>query len=186
MRSDQLNPGDPPRLSDPEPTSERGHRMLELSNAVVRIHKQLVGKGPTKARSHLLQDLVVVLLEGGFTRGEQTLHDAGHDREVLQARMAMQYTAEDELRAVVERVLERRVRSFMSANDPTTGMQAEIFVLEPESAHAGGDAHDGGDISARAERARAQHRDILDDHRALRAEQAQSREALRREREDRS
>jgi uncharacterized protein YbcI len=151
--------------------------MLELSNAVVRIHKQLAGKGPTKARSHLLQDLVVVVLEGGFTRGEQTLHDAGHDRELLQARLAMQQTAEADLRAAVEENLGRRVRSFMSANDPENGFQAEIFVLEPAP-------KDGIDLTSRAERARERQHDLLDEQRALRAEQSQSRQALRRGREE--
>ena len=52
----------------------RGRLLLELSNAVVRIHKEYYGKGPTKARSHLSQDmLVVVVLEGGYTHAEQTL-----------------------------------------------------------------------------------------------------------------
>jgi uncharacterized protein YbcI len=161
----------------PDAPSERGQRMLELSNAVVRIHKQLAGKGPTKARSHLMQDLVVVVLEGGFTRSEQTLHEAGHDRELLQARLAMQAAAETQLRSAVEEVIGRRVRSFMSANDPENGFQTEIFVLEPVG-------KDGDELTSRAERARDRHHDLLDEHRALRAEQTQSREALRRERED--
>jgi uncharacterized protein YbcI len=116
-----------------EGTSDRGQGLLELSNAVVRVHKQLAGKGPTKARAHLLQNLLVVVLEGGFTRSEQTLHDAGHDSVLQQSRLAIQNLAEAELRAAVERILGRRVRSFMSANDPTQGLQAEIFVLEPAS-----------------------------------------------------
>lgn len=156
-----------------ETPTDRGHRMLELSNAVVRIHKQLAGKGPTKARAYMQQDLLVVLLEGGFTRSEETLHNAGHDRELQQARSAMQASAADELRGAVEAILGRRVRSFMSANDPGEGFQTEIFVLEP----------DLREMAGRAERARSRHRDVLEEHRALRAEQAQSREALRRERE---
>jgi len=57
---------------------ERGQVLLDLSNAVVRIHKQYYGKGPTKARSHLTHDLLTVILEGGYTRSEQTLLEHGH------------------------------------------------------------------------------------------------------------
>jgi len=86
---------------------------------------------------------------------------------------------ESELRVAVEQILVRSVRSFMSANDPAGDLQAEIFVLastpparyDPES-----------DLSERARRAREQHREILEEHRALRAEQAQSRRALRPDR----
>jgi uncharacterized protein YbcI len=112
--------------------TDRGQQLLELANAVVRVHKQLSGKGPTKARAYVQQDLVVVVLEGGFTRGEQTLQAAGHHRELMHARLAIQHAGEAQLRNVVETILGRRVLSFMSANDPKEGYQAELFVLEPE------------------------------------------------------
>jgi uncharacterized protein YbcI len=157
---------------DDRGTSDRGQVLLDLSNAVVRIHKQFYGKGPTKARSHLSHDLLTVVLEGGFTRSEITLHERGHDREVVASRLAMQSSVEGELRSAVESILHRPVRSFMSANDPSNGLQAEIFVLHPEdgSAPAGADG-----LAGRAQRARSEHRELLDEHRALRSEQVQSR-----------
>src|SRR3954468_5959546 len=108
----------------------RGSVLVDLSNAVVRIHKQFYGKGPTKARSHLSHDLLTVLLEGGFTRSEETLLAHGHESEVLQARAAMQESVREQLTSEVERILGRRVRSFMSANDAVGGVTAEIFVFE--------------------------------------------------------
>src|SRR4051794_24619146 len=108
---------------------ERGQVLLDLSNAVVRIHKQYYGKGPTKARSHLTHDLLTVILEGGYTRSEQTLLEHGHEAEVTLARAALQDSVESELRVAVEQILGRSVRSFMSANDPAGDLQAEIFVL---------------------------------------------------------
>jgi uncharacterized protein YbcI len=156
---------------------ERGRTLLDLSNAVVRVHKEFYGKGPTKARAHLTHDLVTVVLEGGFTRSEETLLAHGHDSEVLQARAAMQESVQAQLTSEVERITGRRVRSFMSANDPVGGVTAEIFVLEP-LAHD----EDPRDLGERARRAREEHRELLDEHRALRAEQAQSRQALRPDR----
>lgn len=108
----------------------RGQLMLELSNAVVRIHKEYHGKGPTKARSHLSQDMLVVVLEGGYTHSEQMLLAAGHAKEVMQSRLAMQATTEPALRRAVEEILKRPVRSFMSAHDPTADVQVEVFLLE--------------------------------------------------------
>jgi uncharacterized protein YbcI len=158
--------------------SERARPLLDLSNAIVHIHKEFYGKGPTKARSHLSRDLLTVILEGGFTRAEQNLHDGGHDAEVARSRSAMQSVVEEELRAAVERILGREVRSIMSANDPQEGVSAEIFVLWPADATARNDG-----LAGRAELARERHREILDEHRALRAEQVQSRQALREERD---
>ncbi len=43
----------------------------------------------------------------------------------------MRRAVEEEFRAAIEALVKRRVRSFMSANDPSTDLQAEIFVLHP-------------------------------------------------------
>jgi uncharacterized protein YbcI len=165
-------------------TAERGQMLAALSNAVVAIHKQYYGKGPTKARAHLSQDLLTVVLDGGYTRGEQTLHDRGHAHEVVQSRLAMQSAVEGEFRAAVEGILGRPVRSFMSANDPSNDLQVEIFVLHPRAADASdSDAPSGEELGERARRAREQHRELLEEHRALRSEQAQSVSAVHRERD---
>jgi uncharacterized protein YbcI len=127
---------------------ERGQLLADVSNAVVRIHKRFYGKGPVKARAHLSQDLLTVVLEGGFTRGEQTLHDHGHAQEVIRSRLAMQQSIEDEFRVAVETILYRSVRSFMSANDPSNDLQAEIFVLHPRGAEALDDVSHAASSSA--------------------------------------
>jgi uncharacterized protein YbcI len=166
--------------------SERGEVLADVSNAIVRIHKHFYGKGPVKARAHLSQDLLTVILEGGFTRGEQTLHDHGHAQEVVRSRLAMQQSIESEFRTAIETILYRPVRSFMSANDPSNDLQAEIFVLHPrgsESLDDEGQAtqHDGS-LSERPRRAVGRNQEVLEEHRALRAEQEQSRRALQDER----
>jgi uncharacterized protein YbcI len=110
---------------------ERGLLLAGISTAVVRIHKRFYGKGPVKARAHLSRDLLTVVLEGGFTRAEQTLHRHGHSQQVIDSRLAIEQTFENELRAVVETALYRPVRSFMSAPDPANELQVELFVLDP-------------------------------------------------------
>jgi uncharacterized protein YbcI len=169
-------------------TSERGQLLADISNAIVRIHKRFYGKGPVKARAHLSQDVLTVILEGGFTRGEQTLHNHGHAEEVVRSRLAMQSSIENEFRAAVESLLYRSVRSFMSANDPSNDLQAEIFVLHPRGSetleeHAGaqdGNRSDGSvsELSSRARRAVERDGEVLDEPRALRSEQGRGREAL--------
>ena len=140
-------------------TAGGGQLLLDLSNAVVRIHKQYYGKGPTKARSHLAHDLLTVMLEGGFTRSEETLLAHGHGAEVLRSRLAMQQSIERALRGAVEEITGRSVRSFMSAIDPDAGLQVEIFVLAADLQAANGDLG----LAERARRARAQHQEILDE-----------------------
>lgn len=185
---------------------ERTEALARVCKEIVHIHKRFYGKGPTKARAHLAEDLLTVVLEGGFTRGEETLRGSGHEDEVQRSRLAMKRSVERVFCEAVEDAVGRPVRSFMSACDPAGGIQVEVFVLEPLPRSRGGEqSADHGDRSAgeepdrskkrladeslaeglsnRAREARERHREILDEHRALRAEQLQSRRAFERERD---
>jgi uncharacterized protein YbcI len=106
--------------------------MLQVSNAIVGLHKEFYGRGPTKARSMLARDVLVVVLEGGYSQAERTLADSGRTEAVSDARRAMQSVIKDHWIQAVERITDRRVISFMSANDPERQLQVEIFLLEPE------------------------------------------------------
>jgi uncharacterized protein YbcI len=119
------DPPEPPALTyePPAPT-------LEIANAIARLHKDYVGRGPTNSRATIDSELVVVLLEGGFTRAEQTLDSSSRRDLVIAGRVGLQDAMREGMIAIVEGVLGRRVRSFMSANDLERNLQVEVFVLE--------------------------------------------------------
>ncbi|HST31986.1 MAG TPA: Na-translocating system protein MpsC family protein [Solirubrobacteraceae bacterium] len=112
------------------PPTDHPPVLAQISNACVRLHKRFHGKGPVRARAELWGDVLIVLLEDGFTRAEQTLQERGHTQEVVDARLAMRSSIEGEIRAVVEAILARPVRSYMSATDPAARLQVEVFLLQ--------------------------------------------------------
>jgi uncharacterized protein YbcI len=123
----------PDELLTEEPVSDRTtSRSLELSNAISRLHKQFIGRGPTNTRTTIDGDLVVCLLEGGFTVAEQTLSDNDKHDLVVAGRVGLQDSMRQAMIAAVQEVMGRRVRSFMSANDLEHNLQTEIFVLVTE------------------------------------------------------
>lgn len=109
-----------------------GSPALEIANAISRVHKRYVGRGPTNARTTIDQNLVVCLLEGGYTRAEQTLEENDNAEIVAAGRLGLQDAMGQEMIAAVQTALGRRVRSFMSANDPRGDLQVEVFVLADE------------------------------------------------------
>ena len=116
-----------------EPAPDRtASRSLELSNAISRLHKQFIGRGPRNSRTTIDGDLVVCLLEGGFTVAEQTLSDNDKQELVVASRVGLQDAMRQAMVAAVQEITGRRVRSFMSANDFEHNFQTEIFVLWPE------------------------------------------------------
>ncbi|MBV9465534.1 MAG: DUF2294 domain-containing protein [Solirubrobacterales bacterium] len=104
-------------------------RSLEISNALARLHKQYVGRGPTSARTTIDGNLVVCLLEGGYTQAEQTLEATDKGDVVAAGRLGLQQAMRRAMIEAVEEALGRRVCSFMSANDIVQNLQVEVFVL---------------------------------------------------------
>lgn len=160
-------------------TTTSGNLLLDIANAFVAMHKEFYGRGPTKARAHVERNLLVVLLQGGYSRAEQTLHERGRDYAIVDSRTAMQQAMAETCVATIERLTGRKVYSFMGASDPNREMQAEVFVLESEEVAS---QAEHADLAARARAAREQNQQVREDLRALRAEQAQSRAALRQHR----
>ena len=107
-----------------------GELAAAISTAVVQLFSTHTGRGPTKARTTVDGELVVVVLRESMTHGERALVRGGKAAEVLQLRRAFQDTMSEELVAVVERLTERKVEAFMSTNHIDPDAAAEIFVLD--------------------------------------------------------
>jgi uncharacterized protein YbcI len=107
-----------------------------ISNAVVQIMAEYTGRGPTKARTSIRDDVIVVLMQDTLTKAERSLLKAGHEEFVLETRHRFQTTMRDDLVAAVERLSQRRVIAFMSTNHAEPDMAVEIFALAPVSNNA--------------------------------------------------
>jgi uncharacterized protein YbcI len=108
----------------------RGRLSADISSAVVHLFLKHTGRGPSKARTTLDAELVVVLLQNNMTTAEKSLVHSGRAAEVLQIRRTFQDTMRAELIEAVEGLTQRNVVSFMSANDIGPDAAAEIFVLD--------------------------------------------------------
>jgi len=97
---------------------------------VVRLFSEHTGRGPTKARTTIDGELIVVLLHDSMTHAEKTLVRAGRPAEVLQMRRTFQETMRPSLIEAVEELTDRSVVAFMSANDVDPDAAAEIFVMD--------------------------------------------------------
>ena len=119
-----------PTTSPPEAA---GGVLATISNEMVRLHKDHLGRGPTKARTYFAgRDTLVCILEDSLTPVERTLIELGEHSRVREIRLLFQYTAEQGFIEAVERATGRKVRSFISGIDARTDISSEVFVLEPE------------------------------------------------------
>ena len=118
-------------LSDAHRSRSGGAVRTAISEGIVALLKEFYGVGPTQAKTHYHDDLVVCLLRGGFTRVEQTLLEGGRTAAVIQQRMEFQEVMRSRFVAVIENATGREVVGFMSGNQQDPDMICEIFVLAP-------------------------------------------------------
>jgi uncharacterized protein YbcI len=114
---------------------------LALSNAVVGVLREYTGRGPTKARTTIRDNVVLVMLEQTLTKGEHVLVDKGRGDRVLMLRREYQEAMREEGSARVAELTGRNVIAMMSANHLNPDLGAEIFVLDgaPEPRAAAGE-----------------------------------------------
>jgi uncharacterized protein YbcI len=121
-----IAPGDGHLSTKPEPRV-----LLELCNEMVRIYKEIFGRGPTRARADWAgRDAVLCTLEDTLTRAERKMVEVGDHQRLQETRMFFQHVCKDDFRASVERITGRKVRAFVSGIDTDTDVASEVFYLE--------------------------------------------------------
>ncbi|HEX3263556.1 MAG TPA: Na-translocating system protein MpsC family protein [Solirubrobacterales bacterium] len=111
--------------------STGGQTLAQISTGLVQLHSRFYGKGPTKAKTHIVDDTVISILRGGFTTVERTLIDQGDVDAVYAMRRSFQMAMEQQFTTVVEEATGRRVIAHMSQIHQDPDLAVEIFVLEP-------------------------------------------------------
>jgi Uncharacterized conserved protein len=106
-----------------------GGMRAAIANGIVRLQAEYYGRGPTKSKAYITEDLVVVVLEESFTRAERTLVERGEKDAIQQIRRRFQQQMRDEFSSVVEQVTGRSVRVFLSETNLEADVSVEIFLL---------------------------------------------------------
>jgi uncharacterized protein YbcI len=111
--------------------SHEGEQLAEITNGIVRLFSEYYGRGPTRAKSFLLDDVyLVTVLRDTMTTVERTLTDVGQADQVRTVRLTFQEAMADSFKGVVEAALGRRVVSYHSQLLVDADIGFEMFVLE--------------------------------------------------------
>jgi uncharacterized protein YbcI len=107
-----------------------GDLLAAVSNAVVRIMSECYGRGPTRAKTYIVDNFVLTVLEDFLTPVERTLVESGREDLVREVRLAFQEAVADRFKEAVAETTGREVVTYHSqvTFDPPMGF--EIFVLD--------------------------------------------------------
>ncbi|MFL5901794.1 MAG: DUF2294 domain-containing protein [Solirubrobacterales bacterium] len=106
--------------------------LAEISREMTRIYKEQFGRGPTKTRTNFAgPDIVIVTLEDSLTPAERRLAEMEEHQRLRDTRLYFQHATETQFKDVIEQLLERKVRAFISGIDTREDVSNEVFHLDP-------------------------------------------------------
>jgi uncharacterized protein YbcI len=111
---------------------KQGLELQEVTNSMVRLYKELFGRGPTKARTNYAgPDTLISTIQNSLTAAERNMLDLGEHQRVREIRMFFQHASGAEFTGTVEEITGRKVWAFVSGVDTGRDVSSEIFYFEP-------------------------------------------------------
>ena len=115
-----------------KPAPLRGGPLLAaISNVIVAMLRDYYGRGPAKAKTYVLDDIVVVVMRGsGFTPLEQTIMDSGEPGLVIAMRENFQRVMAERFTRAIEELTGCKVVGFVSRIQVEPDITMEIFFVD--------------------------------------------------------
>jgi uncharacterized protein YbcI len=118
--------------ADGKPAALRGGQLLAaISQRIVGMLREHYGRGPIKAKTYVLDDMIVVVLRGsGFIPLEQTIMDSGEPECVLAMREDFQRVMAGRFQQVIEELTGRNVVAFVGRVNVEPDITMEVFFID--------------------------------------------------------
>jgi uncharacterized protein YbcI len=107
-----------------------GQLLAAISTKIVGLLREHYGRGPMKAKTYVLDDLVVVVLRNGVIPVEQTMLDSGEGEKVVEMRHNFQKMIGDQYKSVIEELTGRKVIAFLSQSHVDPDITLEFFLMD--------------------------------------------------------
>jgi uncharacterized protein YbcI len=107
-----------------------GELLTAISNRVVAIMRDHYGRGPHRAKTYVIDDIVVCVLRNGFTAVEQTMVEGGQSDQVVVMRHEFQKLMAERYKAMITELTGRRVVAFLSQAHLEPDLTLEVFFVD--------------------------------------------------------
>jgi len=108
-----------------------GQLLSAISTSIVGILREHYGRGPMKAKTYVLDDIIVVVMRGsGFTPLEKTIMDSGEPDRVIEMREDFQRVMASRYKETIEQLTGRTVLAFLSQAHVEPDITIEIFFVD--------------------------------------------------------
>lgn len=111
----------------------KGEREAEFTNAIVKLEKDYLGRGPLDARTFFIQDMVLVRLSGVLTPAEEKLTQSPEGRVLVRdARRQLFETSRSQIEKLVAEILGTDVVDLFSDISTDTGERIIVLTVSQD------------------------------------------------------
>ena len=108
----------------------KGQMEAEISKALISFEKEHMGRGPVEAKTHIIQDIVMIRLRGVLTPAERQLaKDESGIQLIKQIRAKLLENSTEILQALISDITGCKVLSFHTDISTKTGERFIIVTL---------------------------------------------------------
>ncbi|MBI2998333.1 MAG: DUF2294 domain-containing protein [Deltaproteobacteria bacterium] len=109
----------------------KGEMEAEISEAMVKFEIEYMGRGPKEARSHIIEDMVLVRLKGVLTPVEQQLTKSADGMELIKrVRSTLIHSARAELSQRIIDISGVQVLDIHTDISTASGERIFVFILD--------------------------------------------------------
>ena len=107
-----------------------GRLLAEITNRLVAFTREHYGRGPIKAKTYVLDNLIVCVLSNGMTPIERTMIEGGEPDRVLEMRRDFQRMMKVRYSEMIEELTGRKVLAFLSQAHVEPDLTIEMFLVD--------------------------------------------------------
>ncbi|MCK5379894.1 MAG: DUF2294 domain-containing protein [Candidatus Latescibacteria bacterium] len=115
-------------------TKTQGQIEAEISEAIINFEKEYMGRGPEETKTYLIDDMVLVRLQGVLTPAEKQLAKADADTKgralIKQVRIELLERGRMLLETIIRDITGTKVKSLHTDISTSTGERVIIFTLD--------------------------------------------------------
>lgn len=126
-------PSRPSTAGNPEadPKLAGGQLLSAISNSVVALRREHYGRGPMKAKTYVLDDMIIVVMrENGYSAIEKTMIDNGEAERVIALREDFQRVMAKRYSHTIEVLTGRTVVAFLNRAHLEPDLTMKVFVID--------------------------------------------------------
>ena len=112
----------------------KGQVEAEISEAIIKFEKEYMGRGPEETKTYIIDDMVLVRLQGVLTPAEKQLAKTDGDTRgralIKQVRIELLEKGKMLLETIIQDITGKKVKSLHTDISTSTGERVIIFTLD--------------------------------------------------------